>query len=59
MLARAESDPKETWRKKGTRQPLVCSRLAGPSHRSLVISYRHVERDRQWAEWLNNALESY
>src|SRR5262249_20077499 len=23
------------------------------------ISYRHVERDRQWAEWLLNALERY
>lgn len=23
------------------------------------ISYRHVERDRQWAEWLIHALESY
>ncbi len=26
---------------------------------SAFISYRHVERDRKWAEWLLNALETY
>ena len=25
----------------------------------VFISYRHVERDRKWAEWLIAALESY
>ncbi|VAW76791.1 hypothetical protein MNBD_GAMMA15-67 [hydrothermal vent metagenome] len=26
---------------------------------SAFISYRHVDRDRKWAEWLVNALETY
>ncbi len=35
------------------------SKIREPEQYSAFVSYRHVPRDRKWAEWLLNELETY
>src|SRR5215469_11459286 len=45
--------------REGTTVMVDGARVEGAFIYDAFISYRHVDRDRQWAEWLINALELY
>src|SRR5262249_25909689 len=53
-----------SWGRPGPRiwsggMPDSSDRADGPFLYDAFISYRHVDRDRKWAEWLIDALERY